>query len=88
MQLVLDKFGRMVLPKDIRQRFGLHAGDVLDAVERGDTLVLQPALRQDAVAQKRGVLVFTGKACGDIERAVADHRHERLEQAAVWKVRS
>ena len=37
--------------------------------------------------QKRGVLVFTGKACGDVERAVNAHRDERLELAAVWKAR-
>ena len=88
MQLVMDKFGRMLLPKDVRLRFGLHAGDVLDAMEQGDTLVLQPAVRQDAVKEKRGVLVFTGRAHGDIERAVDAYRNERLEQAAVWKARS
>ena len=87
MQLVVDKFGRMILPKAVRQRFGLHAGDVMDATEQGDTIVLRLASRQDCINQEDGVLVFVGKATGSIERAVEEHRNGRLEQSSAWKAR-
>ena len=81
MQLAIDKFGRMVLPKIIRQDLGLRAGDVLDAREEGDTVVLRPVREKDAVRLKNGVLVFTGKADGDLVKAVEDHRKQRLDHA-------
>ncbi len=39
MQLTLDRFGRMVLPKAIRDGFGLIPGDVLDVEEQKDAIV-------------------------------------------------
>ena len=84
MQLALDRFGRMVLPKAIRDDLGLLPGDKLDAQEQGDSIVLSPVREPDAVRRKEGVLVFTGAKPGDIERAVGVHRQQRLRHVGGW----
>lgn len=78
MQVTIDRFGRMVLPKVIRDDLGLSAGDVLEATEEKNAIVLRPVDRTDAVKREGKILVFCGKAEGDIEHAVLRHREDRL----------
>jgi AbrB family looped-hinge helix DNA binding protein len=85
MDVVVDKFGRMVLPKAIRDDLGLKPGDVLDATEEGDAIILRPRARQNVVRRKEGLLVSCGVAVGDVAKAVEEHRGERVERAAAWK---
>lgn len=78
MQVVIDRFGRMVLPKAFRDDLGLDAGDVLEATEERESIVLRPVSRADALKQKGNVLVFGGRAEGSLERVVQQSREERL----------
>jgi len=73
MELTIDKFGRMVLPKSIRDDLGLEAGDKLEASEQDGAIVLHPAREQAALQDKDGVLVFVGAPVGDIELAACTH---------------
>ena len=85
MQLTIDRFGRVVLPKSMRDNLGLGPGDRLEASEEGDTIVLRPVRDQGFLTDKGGVLVFTDTATGDVEGAVAAHRQERLKRASGWR---
>jgi AbrB family looped-hinge helix DNA binding protein len=38
----LSTKGRLVLPKDVRERQGWEAGTVLEVVERGDAVLIRP----------------------------------------------
>ncbi len=84
MLLALDKFGRMVLPKAMRDDFGLAPGDRLEATEHGDCIVLRPVRDKAVLREKDGVLVFSGAAAGDVAATVSAAREERLDKLASW----
>lgn len=83
--MTVDKFGRMVLPKSLRDDLGLSQGDQLDVDEREGGIWLRPVRRQDPLTRKNGLLVFTGESTGDLDKAVAEQRRVRLKRAAGWK---
>jgi len=85
MKTTLDRFGRLVVPKDIRDRLGLHPGAEIEIDEQGDAVMLKLAGREAPVKVEDGVLVFTGTARGDIAEAVRSHREERLRRASFRK---
>lgn len=63
MNVTIRKIGNsegIIIPKEVLQRRGLHAGDQLTIVEDGDNLVIQPRLddkeefdRKMSIARKR-----------------------------------
>lgn len=77
MQVKVDKFGRMVLPKEIRDDFDLVPGSVLDVEETPEAIVLRPVVDKEPLVIKEGVLVYTGRATGALEDAVEKAREER-----------
>lgn len=81
MQLTIDRFGRMVLPKSIRDGLGLSAGDRVQAEVSQGAITLRPVSRTDCTSREGRVLVFTGKAVGDIGGMLASVRETRLNRA-------
>ena len=77
MQVKVDKFGRMVLPKEIRDDFNIGPGSVLDVEETPEAIVLRPVVNEEPLVFKEGVLVYTGRAIGPLEHAVDKAREER-----------
>ncbi len=78
MKTTIDRFGRVVVPKDIRDRLGLKPGAEIEIDEQGNEVVLKPVERETPLKLEEGVLVFTGNATGDLMEAVRTHRVERL----------
>jgi AbrB family looped-hinge helix DNA binding protein len=76
----LSSRGQVVLPKALRERLGLHEGEILAVYGEGDTVVLKrlqaPALkdmkklhaRMSKHARTKGIKPE------DVERAIAEHR--------------
>ena len=57
-KLTLNKAGRLVLPKSLRDELKLAAGDTLELESRGEQIVLRP-VRGSAPSQKeRGTWVY------------------------------
>lgn len=77
MQMTIDRAGRMVLPKAIRDDLGLEPGDSMEATVERDAVVLRPTGHGGMFGRKGRTLVFRGKAVGDIAQAVERHRDER-----------
>jgi AbrB family looped-hinge helix DNA binding protein len=75
----LDKFGRIVIPRETRARLGLGPGAVLEIDDSSDALVLRLAEDAPPVRKKNGVLVYTGAVAGDLDPVRAD-REERLRR--------
>jgi AbrB family looped-hinge helix DNA binding protein len=61
MTLKVDKAGRVILPKPLRDRLGLHAGSDLEIQEIPDGVVLKPAGRRPSLVRKGRFLVHTGE---------------------------
>jgi len=80
METTLDRFGRIIIPKNVREDMGLEAGAVLQIEKQGEKIVLQPVQGEPQVVEKKGILVFTGRAVGDVGSAVQEHRRSRLKK--------
>ena len=78
----LDQFGRVVIPKPIRDGLGLDAGAELEIAKEGESIILTPTDRAPVVKLKGHVLVYTGKAEGDLVDAVRRDREERIRKVS------
>jgi AbrB family looped-hinge helix DNA binding protein len=60
--LTIDRAGRLVLPKPVRDELQLSAGDSLELESSGDEIVLRPVRGAATMRKKQGVWVMrTGK---------------------------
>jgi len=59
MDLVIDKLGRVVIPKKVREHLHLHAGARLRLREEGDGFYLE-ALHEDPPLEERGGVLVIG----------------------------
>lgn len=82
MEATVDRFGRIVIPKRVREDLGLYAGSVLEIEEREDRIVLRVRRDEADLVREDGVLVYTGEAVGGLEQAVAAHRRGRAFDVA------
>jgi AbrB family looped-hinge helix DNA binding protein len=87
MEAMLDRFGRIVIPKRVRQDLGLHVGSVLEIEERDDQIVLSVRRDQPDLVREDGVLVYTGEAAGDLEQTVEAQRRSRVRDVTAWSSR-
>lgn len=58
--VTIDKAGRVVIPKEIRDRLRLEAGDTLAIESKGERVTLRPVRRGAPLQKERGVWVFRG----------------------------
>jgi len=56
--VTLDKAGRVVIPKTLRDELHLEAGDSLELVSEGDRMTLRPVRTGSALRKEHGVWVF------------------------------
>ena len=84
MLLKIDKAGRVILPKSIRDRLGLHAGGDLEIQETAEGVMLKPVDRKLSLVKEGSFLVHTGEipAGYDILKAIDEDREERMRQ--IW----
>ncbi len=74
METTLDKFGRIVIPKKIRDDFNLKPGSQIHIEESEQTIILKPVAGEPSLHWKDGVLVFSGAPMGDLDKALEKHR--------------
>lgn len=82
MNLKIDSAGRIILPKHVRDRFGLNAGSVLELEERPEGFVLRPAEQSPSMVRRNGRWVHLGKAPRGFRWStlVDDMRDERIKE--------
>ena len=69
-KVTLDRAGRVVLPKALRDEMHLSPGDTLDLTVKGDEVTLRPRRGATPLQKERGVWVFrTGKPLAADETA-------------------
>jgi len=79
MDVILDRFGRIVIPKEVRNRLDLRAGSQIRIEETDNGIVLKPIHGVPNLIERDGVLVFSGASLGSIEDALEKHRKERSD---------
>jgi AbrB family looped-hinge helix DNA binding protein len=76
-ETIVDRFGRIVIPKKIRDDFNLEAGTQIRFEESDEGIVLKPVRGEPNLRWKNGVLVFSGTPLDDLSNVLAKHREER-----------
>lgn len=76
-EITIDRSGRLVIPKDLRDQHHLRAGTKLRVIDDEDCIVLVPSRSEPHLVEKDGLLVV--KSSRKVE--VPDHRDLRDERA-------
>ena len=88
MVITIDRAGRIVVPKHLRERFNLVAGTELEIETTGECLQLRKAGAGTALVRKKGILVHHGDARAAIDvaafiRSERDTRSRRVEREGI-----
>ena len=78
--VTLDKAGRVVIPKTLRDELNLEPGDALALESEGDRVTLRPVRSSTRLRKERGVWVFrTGKhlPANIADEVLRDSRQQR-----------
>ena len=83
MKLHIDKAGRIVLPKAVRQQLGITPGTTLELVPSADRVQLRRAPERASMQQVDGLWVHQGAGppATDWGRVIDDLRDERALSA-------
>lgn len=66
--LYVDRAGRLVIPKAVRERYGLWPGEPLELIEGGDELRLRPqATHASVIRDADGGVSFDGELPPDFD---------------------
>ena len=78
----IDKTGRIVVPKKLRDDLGLAPGDNLLIDSDGEQLILRPAEPQPTLVKKAGIWVLQGTGASDesIPDLIDREREKRIRE--------
>lgn len=80
MKTTLDRFGRVVIPKEIRDKLGLKPGAEIDIGDNGNEVIVKPLGDETPLVMEDGVLVYAGTATADLGDAIRKQREARLSK--------
>ena len=81
MVTVVDKFGRIVIPKKIREDLGITPGSAVHIEEIQDEIRRNDFSEEFHVEREGGILVIRGVAEGSIDDALEKHREEYISKS-------
>ena len=78
----IDKAGRVVIPKPLRERLRLSAGDTLLLDTEGERITLQPDRPRASLKKEYGIWVYQGEAThASIAELIDREREKRLGES-------
>ena len=77
MKTTIDKAGRLVVPKKLRDRYNLHAGSVLELEPDAHGIRVTVVGMEPTLVRERGILVHHGSATVDVDVAAFLNRARR-----------
>lgn len=85
MEVKIDDYGRIVIPKAVREKLGIESGTSLeievDSAEVGGAITLTPKEQKPALRKKEELLVHSGKLTEEDFDVVEQIRSDRQERA-------
>jgi len=80
-RLRIDKSGRIVVPKPLRERFGLKPGTELEVIDQRGGMLLRTVEERPALAKVDGLWVHRGvvQPGANWDRIIREVREERIE---------
>jgi AbrB family looped-hinge helix DNA binding protein len=76
-KLTLDKAGRVMIPKPLRQQLRLGPGDALQLESEGEQITLRPIRPKALLKKERGVWVYQGEQTETSITALIDREREK-----------
>ncbi len=77
-QITMDRAGRVLLPKTLRDQLHLQPGDELELEFQGEDITLRPQKPVDTMAKEHGIWVFYAEPADiDIVDFIRQQREER-----------
>jgi AbrB family looped-hinge helix DNA binding protein len=86
MEVKIDDYGRIVIPKEVREKLGIESGSTLEVrvgseVESGGIITLRPKGQKPALQRKGELLVHSGSLTEEDFDVVEQIRSVRRERA-------
>ncbi len=76
----LDRYGRIVIPKKLREHLGITRHTNLNIKEEGERIVIEPIHSEDVLVNKEGILVYTGNISSEINDLLKANRNNRIRK--------
>ena len=78
--VTIDKAGRLIIPKKVRERLGLKSGDKLKIDVVGERIELEAQGDETKVEIRNGRRVIVGTGDVDVVKAIEATREEQVER--------
>ena len=78
----VDKFGRIVIPKKIRQELGIRDNSAVFIETGANGLLLKPEKSVPFIKDMDGIIVVCSEASGDFSGFLDEEREKRIKKIA------
>ncbi len=76
----LDKFGRVIIPKKLRENLGISTETTLNISEEDKKIVIELVKEKAPIVNRDGLLVFTGKLDKKRSDLLKSDRNKRMRK--------
>ncbi|MDZ7766237.1 MAG: AbrB/MazE/SpoVT family DNA-binding domain-containing protein [Melioribacteraceae bacterium] len=76
----LDRFGRVIIPKRLREELGINPETKLNISEEGQKIVIELVKDKSPAVNRNGILVFTGKLDSKEKDLIKSDRNKRMRK--------
>lgn len=76
----LDKFGRVIIPKRLREHLGINSETALNISEDNERIVIEVVKEKTPIVNRDGILVFTGKLEKKRNDLIRSDRNKRMRK--------